>query len=68
MRCLGAAQGTRVPLLISVPWEAEGAVARNESTIVELVDMYATMADLLGQVPDASYKGTDGQGTGRVAI
>jgi hypothetical protein len=40
-------QGVRVPLLVSVPWLMAEGEGRKDSSIVELVDLYPTIANLL---------------------
>jgi arylsulfatase A-like enzyme len=37
-----------VPLLVSVPWLMAEGEGRKDSSIVELVDLYPTIANLLG--------------------
>src|SRR5690606_28549923 len=46
-------QGTRVPLLISVPGMA--SMGKRTSSIVELIDLFPTLADLCG-IPQESLK------------
>jgi len=48
--------GTRVPMIIRAPWLVGEPKSANVSTIVELIDIYPTIAELAGiPVPD-TYK------------
>jgi len=48
--------GTRIPLIIRAPWLATKSSSAKVSDIVELIDVYPTLAELAGITVPATYK------------